>query len=98
MRKGQHGEPWEVDKNGNLVFHEWDGATDNGGILFETYGWDGPCCRTSPISHRAVACVNALDGCNPEAVEELLEAVRELAKSGYIVPGFDRTRKALSRL
>jgi hypothetical protein len=69
--KGKYGEPWGLSDR----WGQWMPVDNNTG---------------HPISgksdcDRAVACVNALDGLNPEAVGELIEAARVVCDNKFAV-------------
>jgi len=64
MTKPQYGEPWKWGDEGVDIVCKSDGQEVLAGIVEEKF------------SLRAMLCVNALAGLNPEAVRELLEACK----------------------
>ena len=68
MSKGKHGEPWVQMGNRCTVTDNKDQAN----YVAKFY-------RLTRL-HRAVACVNALDGRDPEKLEALLDVVLEMSR------------------
>ncbi len=62
-RKGEHGEPWLIHEDDLMMANICSGVEGDLGTFY-----------SSDDSNRAIACVNALDGRDPEEVERILEA------------------------
>ena len=80
-KKGENGEPWEAEE---LSMPPED--CTGGGILamrpptkqhIDELVWIGD-FEERRDRDRAIACVNALDGKNPEALEEFVEAAKDI--------------------
>ncbi len=70
MSKGEFGEPWEKTKGAG---HADILMTSQGVIVCETYSH-----KSARLDERAVACVNALTGRDPAAIQQRLEERDEL--------------------
>lgn len=70
MSKGQYGEPWRAAPYQAIV------SAEKGPVMGEICGRHG--WTDDADKMRAVACVNALDGLNPEALAGVLEAAEAL--------------------
>lgn len=68
-QKGQHGEPWAWGPPPN---HGCAIVDRDGKVMLENWGAD---------ADHAIACVNALDGLEPEGVSKAVEILRDLALS-----------------
>ncbi|MCP4527510.1 MAG: hypothetical protein GY833_16575 [Aestuariibacter sp.] len=74
MNKGQHGEPWRICKEDDHILDA------NGDYVYEgAYSYD----VLFPHKDRATACVNALDGMEPDALQGLIDAASWFAKTSY---------------
>lgn len=77
---GRHGEPWEVGKDGGTIVSQ-DPVLRAAMLASPLSDYGGAPIAESmdrPNRDRAMACVNALAGLNPEAARELLEAAMGL--------------------
>lgn len=80
--------PWKVDPDPPGCFYLESEVTGELVTVIHDYRGDGHC---EPTARRIVACVNACEGINPEAVKDMLAALKKVQPFAIVRPlGTDR--------